>query len=368
MMGAAQQEGKSGLTRTQAEKLCRVGFYIRVSTDRYDQQNSFENQRRACLLLLKQHPEYRLVKIFQDEGISGTQAKKRPGFMDMIRAAEQGLLDLIITKSLSRWSRNTLESLLFVRKLQELGCDLVFERENIDTRQQFSEFLLTLYSAFSQEESRSISENTKIGIRMNFKLGKVRWCPLYGYRRGYVVDEAQAAVVREIFARYEAGESLGEIRDRLKKRGIPTPRQGQWRACQLQQMLRNCKYAGDLLLQKYYTKDHLAHRAVRNDGSLVPMWHLKDHHEPLVSREQFQRVQELLSLRRYNAGGSSRRGNPVAPARQSEAEGAARQEKAERSENTDENKHSEGQGPGAQAQDRGLLPCFHPAGKPGGQP
>ena len=279
----------------------KVGFYIRVSTDRTDQQNSFENQRQACSLTLKQHPEYRLVKIFQDEGLSGTQARKRPGFMSMVKAAERGRIDLIITKSLSRFSRNTLESLQFVRKLREKGCHFIFERENIDTRQELSEFLLTLFSAFSQEESRSISENTKVGIRMNFRLGKARWCPLYGYRKGYQIDEAEAWVVREIFGRYERGESLSQIRDYLEQRGIPSPRGGAWRSGQLQQMLRNSKYAGELIMQKFYTKDHLSHLPIKNDGSLLPLHRVRDHHLPIIPREQFDRVQELLSLHRWNA-------------------------------------------------------------------
>ena len=296
----------------QEDKLCgamkpipaegyRVAFYIRVSTDTEDQQNSLENQRLACEATLRQHPEYRLVQIFQDEGISGTMAEKRPGFMEMVQAAEEGVIDLIITKSLSRWSRNTLDSLQYMRRLLAKGCNFIFERENLDTRQPFSEFALTLYSAFSQEESRSISENTKIGIRMNFQLGKARWCPIYGYRKGWCIYEPEARVVREIFDRYEQGHSLSKIALCLQESGIPTPRHGLWRPGQLQQMLRSSKYTGELVMQKFYTIDHLTHKQARNDGSAIPLYTLQGHHHPIVSREQFDRVQEMLTRRRYNA-------------------------------------------------------------------
>ena len=279
---------------------CRTAFYLRVSTNSDEQENSLENQRQACFTTLRLHPEYSLAGIYQDDGISGTQARKRPGFIAMVKAAEAGQIDLIITKSLSRWSRNTLESLLFVRQLREKGCHFIFERENIDTRQKFSEFILTLYSAFSQEESRSISENTKLGIRMNFRLGKARWCPLYGYRPGYVIHPAEAAVIRDIFNKYEKGFSLSQIRTYLENQHIPSPRGCSWRVCQLQQMLHNEKYAGALIMQKYCTKDHLKHAQMKNDGTTAPIYVLKNHHRPIIPRAQFDKVQLLLCQRRYN--------------------------------------------------------------------
>ena len=287
----------------QAEsKHYRVGFYIRVSTDGEDQLNSYENQKEACKIVLRQHPEYELVKIFQDEGITGTLAKKRPGFLEMIQAAKNNQLDLIISKSLSRFSRNTMESLYFIRSLMDMGVHFIFEREGIDTRNQYSEFALTLYAAFAQEESRSISENTKMGIRMNYQLGEARWCPIYGYGKGYVPEPEQARVVRELFKKYEMGQSLGEIADSLNQAGIPTARNGKWRRCQIQTILKNSKYAGDLLMQKYYTKDHLSHLVVRNDGSELPIYSVNNHHKAIVDREQFDREQRILEMRQYNSG------------------------------------------------------------------
>lgn len=201
----------------------RVAFYVRVSTDTEEQMNSFENQKAAVDVILRQHPEYKLVKIYADAGISGTLAEKRPGFMEMIADCKARKIDLIYTKSLSRWSRNTLECLQYYRALKDIGVSLIFEKESIDTRSEISEMALSIYASFAQEESRSISENTKMGLRMRYEMGQDIWKPVFGYRRDYVMDEAEAPVVRTIFDMYEHGYTAREIAVHLDTNGIPSP-------------------------------------------------------------------------------------------------------------------------------------------------
>lgn len=280
----------------------RVAFYVRVSTDTDMQMNSFENQRAAVDVVLKQHPEFRLVKIYSDAGITGTLAEKRPGFMEMIEDCEMGLIDLIYTKSLSRWSRNTLECLMYYRSLKEIGVNLIFEKECIDTRNVFTEMALSIYASFSQEESRSISENTKMGIRWRFQMGQDIWKPMYGFAKGYQIIEAEAAVVRKIYSLYEHGASLNEIAEYLNVRGIPTPRGKKWNSTGLSALLNNEKYVGDVEMQKTYIQDHLNHKAVKNDGTVVPTYTVRDHHKGIVSREQFDRVTAIRAMKKVSGG------------------------------------------------------------------
>lgn len=274
----------------------KVAFYIRVSTDTEDQLNSLENQKQACFTTLQMHPEYELVKIYCDEGISGTQAKKRPGFMEMISDAEAGKIDLIITKSLSRWSRNTIECLTYIKEMQKRGVNFIFEREGIDTRDSYSEFALTIYSAFSQEESRSISENTKSGIRMRNKLGKDRWTRVYGYEKGYIIKPDEAKVIQRIFDLYEEGMTIAEVSRCLNNEGIKSPSGKMWQSKRIDAILRNEKYAGDIETQKSFVEDHITHRSVKNNGQLEK-YYISNHYTPIIRREQFERVNNLLRKR-----------------------------------------------------------------------
>ncbi len=168
---------------TQVVGKLKVAAYCRVSTDRDEQKNSFEGQVKTYSTKIRANPDWEYVGIYADEGITGTSAEKRPEFMRMVRDAEEGKINLIITKSISRFARNTLECITFVRHLNNLGVHLIFENNSIDTRTKFSEMVLTILAAFAQEESRSISENTIWGIRKRFEEGEVRWNPLYGYEK-----------------------------------------------------------------------------------------------------------------------------------------------------------------------------------------
>lgn len=274
----------------------RVAFYVRVSTDSEEQLNSFENQKAAVQVVLKQHPEFRLVKIYSDAGISGTLAEKRPGFMEMIADCEADKIDLIYTKSLSRWSRNTLECLQYYRALKEIGVNLIFEKESIDTRNTFTEMALSIYASFAQEESRSISENTKMGLRMRYEMGQDTWSELYGYRKGYVIEETEAEVIRKIFDLYEHNYSAKEITAYLNENGIPSPKNSKWQSTTVLGILKNEKYVGDIIMQKSYVADYLTHRQINNDGTIVPTYTVLDHHKGIVSHEQFDRVQAIRML------------------------------------------------------------------------
>lgn len=288
-------------------KRLKVAAYCRVSTDTEDQKTSFDGQVKTYTALIQSNPEWELAGIYADEGITGTSVEKRPQFMQMIRDCEEGKINLILTKGISRFARNTLECLTYVRHLNNLGVHLVFEKEGIDTRTPFSEMLLTILAAFAQEESRSVSENTKWGIRKRFEEGETRWNPLYGYEKNKKGDHqivpAEAAVVQKIFWLYEHGSTLNDIRVYLREHGIKSPSgTDNWSVTSLAATLANERYVGDILLQKYLTEDHLTHKPAKNDCTEVPSYYIENHHAPIVSRKQYERVKKLRTMRRQLNG------------------------------------------------------------------
>lgn len=291
-----------------AEKL-RVAAYCRVSTDTDDQQTSFEGQVKHYTELIEAKPDWELAGIYADDGITGTSAEKRPEFMRLIADCEAHKIDLVICKSLSRWGRNTLETLTYVRRLKDLGVNLIFEINNIDTRATYSEMLLTVLAAFAQEESRSISENTSWGIRRRFEEGVTRWSRLYGYEKTeegeYQIVPEQAAVVRKIFDLYEHGESLQDICIYLKSYGIKSPMgESKWTNSSVHTLLGNERYAGDIILQKYVTENHLSHKSQKNRGSSsVPSFFVEGHHTPIITRKQYDRCQTIMKMRRMTGKG-----------------------------------------------------------------
>lgn len=293
---------KQNVRRAAPEKM-RVAAYCRVSTDTEDQKTSFDGQVKTYTQMIKNNPDWTLAGIYADEGITGTSANKRPEFMRMIADCEEGKIDLIITKTISRFARNTLECLKFVRQLTNMGIYLIFETNKIDTRQPYSEMMLTILAAFAQEESRSISENTKWGIRKRFEEGITRWCRLYGYAKTeegeYQIVPEQAAVVQKVFYLYEHGATITDIRKYMEERGILSP-QGvkTWSQASVQTMLTNERYIGDILLQKFFVEDHLSHKMLKNDSTEVPSYYIQNHHRPIILRKQFERVQIIRSMRR----------------------------------------------------------------------
>ena len=284
-------------------KLLKVAAYCRVSTDEDEQINSYKAQIEYYTEKINKNPEWQMAGIFADEGISGTQAKKRPEFLKMIKLCRQGKIDMILTKSLSRFARNTLDSIDYIRELRALGIAVVTEKEHINTLTEDSEMLITILSCFAQAESESISKNVSWGVRQSFKNGNVpmQYKKLLGYKKGadgnaeIVPDEAE--IVEEIYRSYLNGASLNQIADMLNSKGLTTKgKNSPYRKEVIQRILTNEKYIGDALLQKTYITDCITKKSRKNNGEL-PMYLVKNHHEPIISRAIFNRVQEEMARR-----------------------------------------------------------------------
>lgn len=286
-----------------AAKCLRVAAYCRVSTDDKEQKTSYEAQIQYYTNKINKNPDWQMAGIFADEGITGTQAKKRPQFLKMIRLCRQGKIDVILTKSLSRFARNTVDSLNYIRELKMLGIAVISEKENINTLTAESEMLITIMSCFAQAESESISKNVSWGVRQSFKSGNVpmQYKKLLGYKKGEndlpeIVPE-EAEIVKEIFRSYLDGMSLKQIADSLNSRGIKTKhKQTEWQTEVVKSILVNEKYTGDALLQKTYITDCITKKTRKNNGEL-PMYLVKNHHEPIISHADFNRVQEEMARR-----------------------------------------------------------------------
>lgn len=281
----------------------RVAAYCRVSTDREEQEHSFETQKTMYTEMIMMKPTWQMAGIYADEGITGTVAKKRPGFMKMIEDCRKGKIDMIVTKSVSRFSRNNLDCLMYVRELKQLGIPIIFEKEGINTIQVSSELLLTLFGALSQAESESISMNVKLGIRQSLKNGNVRFSykTFLGYRKGAdgqpeIVPE-QADIVRRIYNDFLAGATYLEIAKRLTEEHVTTMGGGnRWFSERIKSILKNEKYKGDALLQKTYITDPISKRVKKNNGEL-PMYYVENSHPAIIERRIFDRVQEEIARR-----------------------------------------------------------------------
>lgn len=281
----------------------RVAAYCRVSTEKEDQLNSLAAQRRFFQAYIAEHPGWSLVRVFADEGLSGTSVKRRPAFSEMLRLALGGGLDLIVTKEVSRFARNTVDTLQVTRQLKEKGVAVLFLNDGIDTRDNDGEFRLTIMASVAQEESRKISERTRWGQLQAMKRGVVFGNrSLYGYslRDGRLaVRPEEAEVVRSVYRSF-LGEGKGAhtIARELTESGVRPPLRpsGAWSSAMVLRLLKNEKYCGDLLQKKYRTADYLSHRKLPNRGEEEQIL-LRDHHEAIVSREQFEAAQAELARR-----------------------------------------------------------------------
>ena len=281
----------------------RVAAYCRVSTDSEEQINSYTAQKAYYTQKIEESQDWELAGIFADEGITGTSMYKRKEFNRLITACKRGGIDLILTKSLSRFARNTVDCLETVRILKSKGIGVIFEKENINTLTESSEFLITLFSGFAQAESESLSSNIQLGIRMAMKEGKVNfhYRSMLGYRRGAdgkpeIVPE-EAEVVRRIYRRYLEGCSEGQIQKELTLDGIATAKGVKaWSHQVVHSILTNEKYAGDALLQKTFTTDCISKTVKKNTGEL-PQYYIKDNHPAIIPRDIYQRVQEEMARR-----------------------------------------------------------------------
>ena len=281
----------------------RVAAYCRVSTAQEEQQNSYQVQIAYYTDLINRKKEWTLAGIFADEGISGTQTKKRTEFNRMIRMCRNKKIDLVITKSISRFARNTVDCLEYVRQLKDLGIGVIFEKENINTLTMTSEFMVALYGSFAQAESESISKNVSWGKEKAYREGKVQFQYKYllGYKKGTdgkpeIVPE-EAEIVRLIYTLFLDGYSMTRIKKILENKGYLTA-QGKkvWNESLIRSILKNEKYVGDALLQKTFTSDCITHKVVKNHGER-PMYLVTDHHVPIVDRDTYNRVQQELARR-----------------------------------------------------------------------
>ena len=283
----------------------RVAAYCRVSTDSEEQLNSYEAQKTYYTQKIQDSPDWEMAGIYADEGISGTSLKKRTQFNKMITACKRGHIDLIITKSLSRFARNTVDCLDTVRLLKANGIGVYFEKENINTLTESSEFLITLFSGFAQAESESLSKNVAWGKQKSAEAGKVtfQYKKMLGYRKGadgqpeIVLEEAE--IIRRIYHRYLDGCTMGQIKRELEEDGVPTA-QGveRWSPSIIHNILTNEKYIGDALLQKTYVTDCITKKVKKNRGERT-MYYVENSHPAIIPREKFMKVREEMYRRAH---------------------------------------------------------------------
>lgn len=284
-------------------KKTRVAAYCRVSTDSDEQELSLDAQKKHYESYIKSNSEWEYAGIYYDDGISGTKTAKREGLLRLMDDCEKGLIDLVITKSISRFSRNTTDCLTFVRKLLNYDVYVIFEKENIHTGSMESEMMLAILASMAESESRSISENEKWSIKKKFQNGTYIFSyPPYGYANingEMVVVPKEAEIVKEIFAACLAGKSTYIIAKELNKKGIPSRRGGKWTGGTINGMLTNEKYIGAALYQKTYTDENFKRK--RNYGE-EEQYYCEYHHEPIIDKDTFERAKEVIRQRGLEKG------------------------------------------------------------------
>ena len=287
-----------------SEKKMKVAAYCRVSTELEEQDSSYEAQVEYYTSKISENENWKNAGIYADDGKSGTNTKKRADFNAMIQDALAGKIDMILTKSVSRFARNTVDSLVTIRKLKEKNVAVVFEKEGINTLEGTGEILITILSSLAQEESRNISENIRWGVVRKFEKGKVivNCTKFMGYTKNedgdLVIVPEEAEIVKLIFRLYLEGYSTGKIAKHLEEQGIKTATgQDKWHSTVIDKMLRNEKYMGDALLQKTYTADFLTKRQVKNNGEVAQVY-VKDSHKGIIDKETWNAVQEEFDRRK----------------------------------------------------------------------
>ncbi|MBR1810026.1 MAG: recombinase family protein [Clostridia bacterium] len=298
----------TGVSKTAVQRRKTAG-YARVSTDSEEQKTSYEAQVSYYTNYIQSRSDWEFVGVYTDEGITAVNTKHRNGFKEMVEDALAGKIDLIITKSVSRFARNTVDSLVTIRKLKEYGVEVYFEKENIYTFDGKGELLLTIMSSLAQEESRSISENVTWGQRKRFADGKVSlpYKHFLGYAKGEngipVIVPEEAETVRKIYRLFISGQTTCGIAKILTTEGVPTPSgKSKWQTSTVQSILTNEKYMGAALLQKRFTVDFLTKKMKINEGE-VPQYYVKHSHEAIISPEDFEIVQAEM-VRRKGIGRS----------------------------------------------------------------
>ncbi len=285
----------------------RVCAYCRVSTDSREQQNSFTAQLEYYTALIENQEDWQFAGIYADEARSGTKLAKRDDFLRMLKDCEDGKIDMIITKSLTRFARNTVDSIEAIRRLKELGVAVYFEKEHIDSLSEKSELMLTILSSLAQGESESISTNSKWAVIKRFQDGTfILGTPAYGYTKDengeLIIQEEEAAVVRRIFREYLNGKGTYAIAKDLSEEGLPTIRSAEkWNDGVIKEILLNPIHTGNLLHQKTMTTEVLPFKRQRNKGQ-IPQYLVEDNHAPIISHEQAEAVREIFEYRRKQMG------------------------------------------------------------------
>ncbi len=292
----------------------RVCAYARVSTDSTDQLNSYNAQITEYTKRIQENIDWDFVDLYADEGTSGTSTKKRVNFLRMLEDARNGKIDLILTKSLSRFARNTVDCLSIIQELRLINVEVFFEKENLSSTDSKVDLMLTIFSSIAQEEARNISENVKWGIRKRYKEGTIRinTSRFLGYDKDahgkIIVNDSEAKVVKMIYNLYISGMSYREIAKHLIDNNFKNGRKEVvWHPSNIMNILKNEKYMGDVLLQKKVTLDYLSHKSVINTGQ-APQYYIENNHEAIISKELFDVVQQMTKVR-STSNESSRYGN-----------------------------------------------------------
>ena len=289
---------KTVQSQSKPERLLNVAAYARVSSGKDAMLRSLSAQVSFYSSMIQNHKGWNYVGVYSDEAITGTK-ETRENFQRLLNDCRNGMIDLVITKSISRFARNTVTLLKTVRELKDLSVDVYFEEQNIHTISAEGELMLTVLASYAQEESLSVSENCKWKIRKNFENGISNTFSLYGYEKidgKIVINESEAKVVRYIFSLYLSGIETTKISKILKNENISSPCGSSWSAATLRETLKNEKYTGNMMLQKYYSKDHLSKRTLKNNG-VLPKYYAEDTHPAIISQSDFDKAQMLFAKR-----------------------------------------------------------------------
>ena len=304
LIPARRQVGSNARKQEEEKPKLRVAAYCRVSTDNDEQATSYEAQVEHYTEYIQKNSDWEFAGIYADDGISGTNTKKREEFNRMIDDCKAGNIDMIITKSISRFARNTLDCLKYIRQLKDMNIPVLFEKESINTMDAKGEVLITIMASLAQQESQSLSQNVKMGLQYRYQQGKVQinHNRFLGYTKdadgNLVIDPEQAETVKRIYREYLEGLSMDKIAAGLERDGILTGAGGKkWHTSTINKILRNEKYIGDALLQKTYTTDFLNKTRVKNNG-LVPQYYVEGDHEAIIPKDIYLQVQEELVRRR----------------------------------------------------------------------
>lgn len=292
-------------------KLLNVAAYARVSSGKDAMLHSLSAQVSYYSEKIQKHTGWKYCGVYADEAATGTK-DNREQFQKLLEKCRAGSVDLILTKSISRFARNTITLLETIRELKKLGVDVLFEEQNIHSMSSDGELMLTILASYAQEESLSASENRKWQIRKDFEQGKIGSITIFGYRRNsdgvLEIEPAEAEIVRMIFADYLSGMGGGKIANKLNEMGIRTAQGNLWTSPRIKELLSNEKYIGNMLLQKYYRNNHIEKKKMQNHGEL-PMFLVEEAHEAIIDLETFERVQKMIADRqeRYSYQGATNR-------------------------------------------------------------